>query len=232
MSIALVAHAGAGSSDSNNVTTSSVNTTGANLLVAVVCSYSGSPTLSDSKGNTWTGLTVYNPSNDTSLKLQLYYCASATVGSGHTFTLSSSGKSPSICVAAFSGADAAPLDQQAGFTGSNASSTVQPGSVTPSTDNQLLVTGISGYSSAVSSIDSSFTITDTVAYTGTDIVGALAYKIQTAKGAENPTWTVVGSNVQTAAIATFKASAGGGGGTPVGADAMYHYQEHVMRAAA
>src|SRR4051812_5534959 len=59
---ALVAHAGAGGASSGS-TTSAINPTGANLIVVAVASYTvnAAPTLTDSKGNTWTGLTQQAP---------------------------------------------------------------------------------------------------------------------------------------------------------------------------
>jgi hypothetical protein len=215
MGAALVARTGAGSSDSNNVTTSSVNTTGANFLVALVGWYSGGPpTLSDSKSNLgWTGLNVYSPANDTNVKIQIFYCPSATVGSGHTFKVSSSGLQPSVAVLAFSGVDASPFDQQNGSNASNFGTTIQTGSVTPTTDNQVVIACYDGYSGDVSSIDSSFTLTDHGPYAGHSVAFGIAYLIQTSATAVNPTFTLGASNVNAAAIATFKASAGGGGGS-------------------
>lgn len=206
MAIALVANVGAGSATSNNVTTGSIDTTGADLIVIVVSAYGGAPTLSDSKGNTWTARTSYGPIH----VCKIYYCASPTVGSGHTFTLTSSTLYPTVNVAAFSGTHATPYDVENGYAEVGAPSTTgQPGSVTPSEDNEVLITGTT-HASTVSSIGSSFTITDNIAYgAGTNIGGAMAYKIQTSAGAENPTWTYGSAQYFTASIATFKAGGGG-----------------------
>jgi hypothetical protein len=117
------------------------------------------------------------------------------------------GTQPVVCVLAFSGAAASPLDQQAGTSAGASGATVQPGSVTPTVDGEVLVAGYSGYFADVSSIDSSFTITDQFSSSGGHhLTTAAAYKIQTAASAENPTWTLGGSNINAAGIATFKAA--------------------------
>ena len=208
MTIALVANTGAGSGDGNSVTTSGIDTTGATLIVLAVNAFAdpaGSGTLSDSKGNTWTGLTTYN--SFSALFIRLYYCASPTVGSGHTFTWASTGQNPGICVQAYSGAaTSSPLDQQSGASGDN-----QPGSVTPSENNEVLVTALTIFGS-VSSVDSGFTISDSFVGTAFATDMGIAYKIQTTAGAENVTWNGgAGESTSACNIATFKAAAAAGG---------------------
>lgn len=120
-------------------TTGSLDTTGATLLVAVV-TYTGTVTgMSDSKGNTWTGLTAYANSGVTS---RIYYVNSntPTVGTGHTFTYTASGGANVINVMAFSGTAANPFDVENGNNSASAA-TIQPGSVTPSKDDNIVITG-------------------------------------------------------------------------------------------
>src|SRR5204863_2222713 len=83
----------------------------------------------------------------------------------------------------------------------------QPGSVTPSQDNEVLVTGYGGDTNATTAtIDSGFTVSDTFAYVGgSNMGGSAAYLIETTAGAKNPTWSA-GVNGP-AIIATFKAVA-------------------------
>src|SRR5262245_1159834 len=153
MAITLVAHVAAQSTNQNTVTTAGIDTTNASLLV--VCVVQGSTAndgISDSKGNTWT---VGADSTANGLRARFYFVASPTVGTGHTFTLSDSGSFPTIFAAAFSGALAAsPKDQQNG-TGGLTLTTLQPGSITPTQDNEVLVTGVlTAVNTATPTIDS------------------------------------------------------------------------------
>lgn len=209
MAYALVTSTSAGSANANDVTTAGVNTTGATLIVLIVATNAGvaAPTPTDSKSNTWTSLTAQESGGI--LRVQLWYCASPVVGSGHTFSVSSGFSLPSIDALAFSGAAASPFDQQNGAVNFFAS-TLQPGSVTPSENNELLVTGFASSQVDASSIDSSFTLQENVALTGNHYSASAAYKIQTSAGAENPTWTASGNGRVAAAIATFKAAAATG----------------------
>lgn len=215
MAYALAANAAAGSTDGNAATTSGIDTTGANLLVVAVTYYvlGGTVSVSDSKGNTWTQAAEDGGNNATG-HATLFYSKNPSVGSGHTFTVTSTGGFPGICAAAFSGADtAAPFDQQSAF-GSGGASSIQPGSVTPSEDNELLVTAVSKAAAGVTaSVDGGFSETDEFDLVGGQHFGlAMAYLVQTSAAAANPTWTLSGSASTAAAIATFKAGAGGGGG--------------------
>src|SRR5262245_14682595 len=87
MAISLVASLTAAPGGSGG-TTAAIDTTGADLLTFSCAYYSGlSPTLtvSDSKGNTWIGLTD-RAANERGHRY--YYAKNATVGTGHTFTVS------------------------------------------------------------------------------------------------------------------------------------------------
>lgn len=193
----------------NGGTSSSIDTTGATLLVIHVADADGvATTVSDSKGNSWTALTA----RQNSLESQLYYCASPTVGSGHTFTTSASSAFPAGQVLAFSGVDASPFDTQNGNTTTD--STIQTGSVTPAEDGSLLVAGVGHVRGVSPTIGSGFTVTDSNALSGGNYYGAgAAYLVQTTAAAINPTWTLDSSGVLAATIAVFGPSAGGATGT-------------------
>lgn len=197
----------AASANGSSPTTSGVNTTGVDLMIVAIGWFNSgqsttAPTITDSKSNTWTALTVRN--TGVNLGTVLYYSRVTSVGSGHTFTLSGQTYS-SICVAGFSGSISSPFDQENGY-GTSPVTTIQPGSVTPSNDNQLVVSGLAsggvGYSY---SINSSFTIAvqDSGSPSSSFPCG-LAYKIQTSAAAVNPTWTLSNSTQAAAAIGTFK----------------------------
>ncbi len=212
MAIALVANTGAGSTDASNVTTSSINTTGANLIVVGVAGYTlFSATVTDSKSNTWTALTARSGGVTRS---RLWYCSNPTVGSGHTFTVSSGGATPALCVAAFSGAKAtSPYEAESGATFVT-TGPIQPGSITPAENGELLVASLSRAVNELPTINGGFTITNHVAYLASNHYGCdVAYLIQTSAAAANPTWTAY-CYYDSAAMACFKAAASGFYGRP------------------
>lgn len=209
----LIAHtAKAASAGGFGVTTDAIDTTGVNLLVAAVCDYApGDRSLTDSKGNTWQALTLYqNVASVTSV--QLYYVISPTVGSGHTFSLDGNSY-PTLHVQAWTVTGPAYDSRENGSSSTTPSTTRQPGSVTPSEDGCLIVSAISFNTVLnVASINNSFTISDQLAATaGANVGGAFAYLLQSTAAAINPTWTLTISDESSAAIAVFKAGATGGG---------------------
>jgi hypothetical protein len=169
----------------------------------VVNSYGVAVSLADSKSNTWIPLVEYGGGP----RIRLFYCLGPTVGSGHTFTGTASGGFPSVSVLALSGVLAA-----SAFDAENGAAAVQPGSVTPSEDNEILITSLSFYPSNTVSINSGFTISNQVDFSnGVNMGLAMAYKIQTSAGAENPTWSPSSSfTEQASAIACFKSAAASG----------------------
>ncbi len=199
--IALVAHTAAGSVAGNDITTPPIATTGASLLVAMVTDQGPAPALTDSKGNTWTALTL--PSSPAQ-KGQLFYVKTPTVGSGHTFSTNvGAGAVPAVAVAAFSGTAglAADLDTASATTGMS----IQPGSGTPAHANEVIVTGMSSSGTDADSIDSGFTITDQLPLLGFAHFGiALAYLIQGAAAAVNPTWSGSASVTRTASMGSWQ----------------------------
>lgn len=207
MAFSLLGNVAAGSTGANSVTTASVDTTGANLLVLCLSSYSSvaRPTISDSKSNTWIAAADYTKNNG-SPRSTIFYCYGGTVGSGHTFTASGTSSSASIAVLYFSGAVSSPKDQHNG-TITNSAGTIATGSVTPTNNGQLLVAMIGrnlGVGTGVT-INGGFTIANQIATVGGNHFGiGAAYLIQTTATAANPTWTDGASDVDmTAAIATF-----------------------------
>lgn len=207
---ALVAHVIAQSTTTNSITSSAIDTTGADLLVAVTNHYiggGGSLTLSDSKGNTWTPLTLRSVGSGRS---RMYYAKNAIVGTGHTFTATGTGSFPVVAVQAFSGSDlTSPFDVENGVSDTSIFLTSgQPGSVTPSLNNELIIAGQANLNSngGASSIDSGFTKTDGVDRAPNGLGVAIAYLIQTTATAANPTWSWPSAQSQALTIATFKAA--------------------------
>lgn len=196
MTIALVNSVGYIPPGTDGGTSSSIDTSGASLLVMAVA-YWIEPTVSDSKSNTWVAVTGtqygFNP------KVRFYYVKNPTVGSGHTFTLTGTASESVLGLAAFSGTDtSANVDQQ------NGSSASQPGSLTPTADNEVVVAMIGSYQSS-HTVDSGFTEICDLNGAGAIYSLCLAYKVQTTAAAEDPTWSTSNGNT----IASFKASSGG-----------------------
>lgn len=191
----------------SSVTTGSIDTTGADLIVIGVAYNTGAPpTITDSKGNTWTPLTAKAvTSNGTS---RLYYCQAPNVGTGHTFSNTGVNNFATLCVLAFSGSLATPFDVQNGATNA-AASTLATGSITPSLDNELVVTHFMySATAATPTINGGFATAIAQNFvSGNNYGGAMSYLIQTIASAANPTWSEAGGSTGIAAtIASFKVS--------------------------
>lgn len=178
-------------------TTSSINTTGANLLVAAL-SYQQSSTgnISDSKGNTWIPLTEY--AAGTAAAVRIYYCSNPTVGSGHTFTTTS--HFVGVNIMAFSGVRTAtsPLDQQNGTVYNPSVTPETSGSITPSVTGTVVITVTCIFNpGSTPTIPSGYTSVGTYP-TATAEAGGCAYKILSGTGAENPSWTAITTGTNSA----------------------------------
>lgn len=193
----------------NGVTTSAIDTTGANLIVIGIGWYSvTSPSISDSQSNTWTALTTSNIASDVGCKL--YYCVSPTTNASHTFTFGPANVYGGLIVSAWSGvATSSPFDQQTGATSSSASG-LATGSVTPSEDNELVIFAAAkgGNTTTVDATDVGSMIGNYAGITAVTYALGMAYEIQTTATARNPTLSGTGTSVMAARIATFKAAAG------------------------
>lgn len=191
------------------LTSGTIDTTGADLLIAFSSAYVGasSITFSDSKSNTWTGLT----NTVTNRNSRIWYAFGPTVGSGHTFTVGGGDGSlfnQAFCVMAVSGkASGDPFDSQ-NTNANSASATITSGSITPLQSGELIVSGFSSAATAASpAVDSGFTLVNSISGSGHDVIG-LGYLIQGAASAVNPTWTTDSAVNNQAAIASFKVSTG------------------------
>jgi hypothetical protein len=204
-----VAHTGKTSGDQQAVTSDPIDTSIANLIIVGIGSYSAVNAvgaLSDSRGNTWQPLTEKGAGATQSA--QLFYCEGTGIGgAGHTFSVASVALTyPVILVMAIKTAATSPFDQENGVDG--AGPTLQPGSVTPLEDNELVVSFLGYQVTGGSTIDSGFTQSDDIDNSpALGVGGSMAYKIQTTAQAENPTWTVTGGGAITPVIASFKTGA-------------------------
>jgi hypothetical protein len=216
MAFSLITSASALATGAGSITTSSIDTTGANLIVVSLSGYLSVGNLTDSKSNTWTALTAQT----NVVSVRLFYCYSPTVGSGHTFTQSANTYG-CIGVLAFSGADASPFDVENGATSST--SPLSTGSVTPSDNGSLLVTGLCGVNNGTYSVTESFTSLFAANYSaGSNMGGACGYKVQATAAAINPAWSFSPSASTAVAIAAFTPAAGGGGSQGA---AMHYYRQ-------
>ena len=190
----------------NACTTTAVTTTGVTLLILGESCFNATCAVpSDSKGNSWTGFGNQNPqgaAND-----ELWYSTNPIVGASHTFK--GGANSYGLCIMAFSGVIAAsnPLDQTNAATTGGATS-LQPGNVTPTQNNEALVTYIGGTANSNTyGIDSGFTITNQMSFVGGVNYGqACAYFVQGSPATINPKWSYSTSDVGGSQIATFKAA--------------------------
>ena len=195
---------GSKAGNSAGVTTDDADTSTATLQIIWAIYYNGTPSLTDSKSNTWTGLTAYTGGGLGNYAVKIYYCAGGTVGSGHTYTLSGSTYS-SIIYASFSKTTPSFDTGKDSGAETGIGTTIQPASLTPSTSNCLIVTGATWASGGTASIDSGFTQIDAVSNIDVGTFRATAaYKIQTTATAESPAWTQTDAGAGAGAMAVFK----------------------------
>jgi hypothetical protein len=213
MAWSIFAHTAAGSVDAGtSVTTAALDTTGCTLILLGASFYGFLSTpgdFSSSPSNTISLLPSYNDGATCGVKLA--YITLPTTSSTQTFTINAPGGGAyqSLMVLGVAGVASPPGDVENGNAPGTAGTTIQPGSITPSQDGDLIVTvlNVNGDESGgnLPSIDNGFTITDTVAYSaGQHFLGSFAYLVQGSAAAINPTWTYGVSHERAAAIAAFK----------------------------
>jgi hypothetical protein len=190
----------------NTVNACSINTTGANLILVTLGSNGGGiPTTSDALANTW----VQVPSASLT---SVVYCSVPTVTGADTFgvlALNGASYNIGISAAAFSGGNASCTPNVYSAGSYLTATTVQPGSITPTYTDVLLITSNACHSTsgAVPTVDSGFTALSVLHSDSTGWSGAgLAYKIMATPSAINPTWTAPDSAGQSSVIAAFLAS--------------------------
>lgn len=203
---------------SNNglsVVTDGVDSSGANsafITVAYLSADGG--TLTSSKAGT---LTPYSDVVGSVVANRTYYTQGGTFGSSHTFTFTcTTACYPAIAHMEWKTAKASPSDQESSGTVASGTS-LNVGAVTPSEDNELIVSGIA-FSSANSmvTVNSSMTIADTALFaTGQAFGVSLAYKVQTSAAAIDPAWswsTAAGGTLKNATFKTGTAATSSNGG--------------------
>ena len=208
--ITLVAHAKANcTTDPCTATSAAMNNTGANLLVVVASTYGTDAStvgVADSLSNTWTAIQNYGGTGSAISYICIWYAKNATVSGSQTF--SATGQRMNIYVLAFAGADTStPLDQQTGIHRGNSIQPSTTGSITPTQNNEVVVSGLSvGWGGGFTPTASGCTVDDF--QTSSLIEGGSAHVIQTTAAAIDVSWgsawtTATYSSV---AIASFKAA--------------------------
>jgi hypothetical protein len=180
--------------------------------VISVSYFAGNPiTWSDNQGNTYTPLPDHGGSGGNFATHRFLYTLNPTTNASHTFTASGSTTYPAFTVYAFSGIGSYDSPQQSGasqFSGL----TIQPGTVTPSADGALILTGLGGDGASTDSVaPAEFTQTTRPYGAGNNMRGATAWLIQETAAGINPTWTMSVSAQSAASAAVFLPGGGGGG---------------------
>lgn len=211
MAITLVSY-GDGTGTTASATSSAIDTTGANLLIAVVSGYNAEideSVFSDNKSNTF--FVISHTIGLSSGKV--FGCFNPTVGTGHTVSYSKSASYPQVGLYSFSGVDAPNFVFSRNDSATRSSVTV--GSVEATKNNSLFfLSVISGNPYTLSSVTGGFTTLTNVGGIAASYMGLhTAYKIQSAAGAENPTATMSGSMHLAATMSTFLEAAPSGGGS-------------------
>lgn len=213
----LLAHGSAvGAGAATTATTSPLNTTGADLIVAyVVADAAGTQVFSDSAGNTWAAMTNHPAANPNVGRF--FYCLNPTTSSSHTFSYNAS--YPLLLVQAWN-STGYHLGYETGAAGGG--STIAPGSLS-APGNSLAIAGVGeGGSGATYSIDSSFSISDQSALVGGQHYGgAIAYKIISGAATSNPTWSSTASAAINAGQALFTSVPGNAELSQIGLTAIY-----------
>ena len=195
--ITLISHTAAGYSTGTGttpVTTPAISTVGANMLAVCAAGSAGNQTApTDSLNNVWVMARTQKEDGDT--QVTLWYALGATVGASHTFT--ANGRGPALAVMAFANVSSGPDQQNSSQAGSG--TPFSTGSVTPTNDNELVVSCLSGYPSGITwSANAPMTTGDAVLYSGGYNGGvgvASAYQIQITAAGVNPSWNVATGSV-------------------------------------
>jgi hypothetical protein len=207
-------HTQKGSTNGTGVVTDPITTTGGSAVYANVSDFqSDGYTLTDatmacmSPCNTYTGLTAQ--SNTADGRSRIWYNENPTVGAGHVFTVTCTTSCyPVISVLVCTGTrTSSSFDQENGSNASGATvTTIQPGSVTPSENNEVVIAGLSYTGTTVATVDSGFNQLDATAPldAGNAFGGGIAFKVQTTAAGVNPTWTWMDGTKAAATVATFK----------------------------
>ena len=156
--MALLAHTAA-QDTLDGATTSAVDTTGATNIQIHVASFASAaePTPTDSEGNVWRQLGAVTAHNT---RLRTWYCLQPATSATHTFSVSQTGSYPAVAVQAHDGATPFVDANTVSSTAGTSDTSLAAGSVTPLSDDDLVVCAWGFAASGVPtgfSIDNGFT---------------------------------------------------------------------------
>jgi hypothetical protein len=183
-------------------TSTSIDTTGADLLIMAVSTWSASSpeTISDSQTNSWTLL--HNDLQGTP-ELHWYYCISPSTSASHTFTCTGVNTYPAIAVAAYTGTGVISYDQKATNKGGSVLS-IAPGALTAGQDDCLHVCCQAHDDANNATVDLSFTERQDVPYAAGVCLGLqLADLILSTAASKSPTMTGGATAARVGGHATF-----------------------------
>lgn len=210
--VAAIGKKGTGSGPS--ITTGTLNITGATSVYAIVTGYSINAaiacTVTDNNSHTFTAV-PQSPGSAVTPGVGIFYYRGLTGGAGYTWTANcGAGSYPSIGVMAFSGAGTTGAEDQRSFALATSNS-IAAGTITTSatslvltamdweTNTSLSATVPTGYTIPTASGDGVYFL----GVAGQAMGLAFAYKVQSGAGAENPAWTLSGSDTAAAMNASF-----------------------------
>jgi hypothetical protein len=194
----------------NGGTSDSFNASGSDRGFLCVGHSGASPTVSGSQ--TWD--LVRTQDNGFSAFASLYRTADgSSFSSSDTITVSLSSGLVGIAATFFSGGATSAIDDQANSAGGVFGSSLQPGSITPTVPDTLVIScAMVSDSQDTASIDGGFTLPSDahVAGTASSFGVGIAYLRQTTAAASNPLWTFTDAATHQNAIqASFKTAGGG-----------------------
>lgn len=213
MAIAVGANTSTGYTGIDSTTTGAITTaaSGSTFLVAVYWQNgSGSPTVSDNKGNSYTAIGSARQADSNGYYLshcQFFYVENGIGGSGHTFTAAKTGGAPSVFVAEITGGELSGiLDQNTGAA-LDTSSPVLSGSVTTTQAAEILFGFVGTYHASGNpaytpgnSFSTLQAITDATSYW----TGCLSYRIVDSTGSYETSTAVTNLTSGAGLIATFR----------------------------
>lgn len=193
----------------NTVTIDATDMTGADTFVVILGFSDVSSNHSVADGvNDYDLVVRQNNTGDGFGAVSIYVAENATASGSMTWTCTSSNSFTGAVVLGFSGGLASPPADQTSGDWDDDTTTIQPGSITPTQNAELVVSGIVHFDdNSLPTISGGYSTVYGALYVDGESFGvAAAYQIQTTATATNPTWTYDASSDYSAAIASFKAA--------------------------
>lgn len=193
-----------------SATSDAINTTDATLLTVFWAGADRSVTVTDSKGNTYSGWTT-KWNGAAGVYMMACYCENPTVGSGHTFTVTTTTMYAGVAASAFSGVKTSgAYHAQAGASQGYQGYSIGSGSITTIDSGALVVTGtgLHADNGTAPTIDTGFAIVAHAAglsgnYYGIDV----AWLDKATAGAVAPTWSSSAANLSASVMMDFAPTA-------------------------